>query len=75
MNETDRQLDLVKSGKIKLSEARRHVQKLMWHASSATTDLYLDYRRHMEMVWAAVDGYENFIATLIETAKAGGLSE
>lgn len=75
MNETDRQLDLVKSGKIKLSEARRHVQKLMWHASSATTDLYLDYRRHMEMVWAAVDGYENFIATLIETANAGRLSE
>jgi len=75
MNETDRQLALVEQGKIKLSDARRHVQKLMWHASSATTDLYLDYRRQMEMVWAAVDGYESFIATLIETAKAGGLSE
>lgn len=75
MNETDRQLDLVEQGKIKLSDARRHVQKLLWHASSATTDLYLDYRRQMEMVWAAVDGYEAHIATLIEAAKAGGFNE
>ncbi len=75
MNETDRQLALVEQGKSKLSDARRHVQKLMWHASSATTDLYLDYRRQMEMVWAAVDGYETYIATLIEAAKTGGLGE
>lgn len=75
MNETDRQLDLVEQGKIKLSDARRHVQKMMWHASSATTDLYLDYRRQMEMVWAAVDGYEAYIASLIEAAKAGGFDE
>lgn len=74
-NETDRQLVLVEQGKIKLSDARRHVQKLMWHASSATTDRYLDYRRQMEMVWAAVDGYEAHIATLIETANAGGFGE
>ena len=75
MNETDRQLALVEQGKIKLSDARRHVQKLMWHSSSATTDLYLDYRRQMEMIWAAVDGYEDYVATLIETAKSGGYCE
>lgn len=75
MNETDRQLDLVEQGKIKLSDARRHVQKLLWHASSATTDLYLDYRRQMEMVWAAVDGYEAYIASLIEAAKNGSFNE
>ncbi|MEW7974785.1 MAG: hypothetical protein AB2821_15015 [Candidatus Thiodiazotropha endolucinida] len=71
MNETDRQLALVEEGKIKLADARRHVQKLLWHSSSATTDLYLDYRRQMEMVWAAVDDYENHIASLIEAAKSG----
>ncbi len=75
MNETDRQLVLIEQGKIKLANARRHVQRLMWHTSSATTDLYLDYRRQMEMIWAAVDGYEDYISTLIETARAGSFSE
>ena len=75
MNETDRQLALVEQGKIKLVDARRHIQKLLWHTSLATTDIYLDYRRQMEMVWAAVDGYENHIAALIDTAKSGGFCE
>ena len=71
MNLTDIQLQLVTAGKITLTQARHFVQKRMGHESSATTDRYLDYRAHMKMVWAAVDGYETFVRELIDAATKG----
>lgn len=71
MNLTDIQLELVKAGKITLSMAREFVRARMGHKSSATTDLYLNFRRHQEMIYAAVDRHEDHLKELIERAWNG----
>ncbi len=71
MNHTDIQMGLVESGKATLSQARNIVRALMWHKSSATTDLYLDYRRRMEQVYAAINGYGEQVQLWIDQAMKG----
>jgi integrase len=71
MNLTDMQLKLVEEGRISLAQARTFVQKMMCHESAATTDLYLNHRKQMEMVYAAMDGYEAQVARWIDSSMDG----
>lgn len=75
MNLTDVQLKLVETGTISLSQARAFVQKMMCHAHPTTTDRYLDYRKQMQMVYAAIDGYEVQVENWISRSMAGLLDE
>ncbi|BCZ84694.1 site-specific integrase [Paraburkholderia terrae] len=73
MNLTDIQLALVQRGEITLAQAREFVKTRMSHESSATTDLYLDYRRNLKMVYEAVDAHERYYRDLVEKAWEGTL--
>ncbi|MDN7683012.1 hypothetical protein [Burkholderia cenocepacia] len=73
MNLTDVQLAAVERKERTLSQARDFVRVRMGHESSATTDLYLNFRASREMVYAAVDGHENYFRDLIERAWRGTL--
>jgi integrase len=68
MNLTDTQLKRVERGEITLSLARTFVSTRMGHDSSATTDRYLDLRRSLETVSAAVDDHERYVRDLIDMA-------
>lgn len=71
MNQTDVQLALVEKGVITLHKARIAVMALMGHESSATTDLYLNYRKQMAQAYAAIDGHGEQVQTWIAEAMAG----
>lgn len=71
MNQTDLQMALVSAGVITLSRARTNVMALMWHTSLGTTDKYLDYRKQMEVVYAAVNGYGENLQGWIAGAMKG----
>lgn len=71
MNQTDVQMALVEEGEITLHKARITVMALMGHASSATTDLYLDYRKQMAQAYAAINGYGQQVQSWIADAMAG----
>lgn len=75
MNHTDIQMDLVDTGKVTLSQARNIVRQLLWHKNSTTTDLYLDYRRRLEQVYAAIDGYGEQVQLWIDQAMKGVLDD
>jgi integrase len=71
MNWTDHQLQLVELGKITLHQAREFVKVRMGHESSATTDLYLQYRQNLIQVrWAGLE-YESHLKQLSEQAMEG----
>jgi hypothetical protein len=57
MNMTEELTKEVELGKITLYKARLIVKDLMWHASSATTDRYLDYKRNIDVFYKAINGY------------------
>lgn len=71
MNQTDLQMALVSQGGITLSRARTNVMALMWHTSLGTTDKYLNYRKQMEIVYAAVNGYGDSLQGWIAGAMKG----
>lgn len=71
MNMTDVHMVLVQQGVITLHQARNNVRALMAHESSATTDLYLDFRKQMEAVYAAVNGYGDQVCAWIDGAMKG----
>lgn len=71
MNQTDLQMTLVSAGAISLNRARTNVMALMWHTSLGTTDKYLDYRKQMEIVYAAVNGYGDSLQDWIARAMKG----
>lgn len=71
MNQTDLQMALVSGGVITLNRARTNVMALMWHTSLGTTDKYLDYRKQMEIVYAAVNGYGENLQGWIAGAMKG----
>lgn len=54
---TELLVGLVQSGKITLHQARMTVKDLLWHERLTTTDLYLNYRSHLNMIYEAVNGY------------------
>lgn len=71
MNQTDMQMSLVRDGLITLSKARTNVMALMWHSSTEVTDKYLNYREHIAMIYAAVNGYGDLVHEWIEQAMKG----
>lgn len=71
MNQTDIQLALVQEGVLTLSQAKANVMALMGHESSATTDLYLDYRKQMGAVYAALNGYGEQVQAWIARVMRG----
>jgi integrase len=71
MNHTDIQMDLVNADKTTLTKARNIVRQLMWHESSETTDLYLDYRERLEQVYAAINDYGKQIQAWTDMAMEG----
>jgi integrase len=71
MNQTDAQMALVQAGEITLNKARTNVMSLMWHTSSKTTDLYIDYRKQMETIYAAVNGYGVRVQEWIDRSMKG----
>lgn len=68
MNMTDHQLNLVRDGKVTLHQVREFVKTRMGHESSATTDIYLQFRQHAAMVKNVQQGYEAHLQHLIDTA-------
>lgn len=68
MNLTDYQLRRVTLGEITLQEAREYVKVRMGHESSATTDLYLQYRGRLEFNRQVNDSYGEHLGDLIEAA-------
>lgn len=73
MNLTDHQLSLARSGQVTLHQVREFVKTRMGHESSATTDLYLQFRQHVAMVERVQQGYEEHLQQLIDTAMEGEL--
>jgi integrase len=64
MNQTDLQMSLVEKKEINLHQAREFVKKLMGHDSSATTDLYLNYRSKIKMLRTTQAEYEGYLSDL-----------
>ena len=71
MNQTDIQMALVESKVITLGKAKSNVMALMGHASPVTTELYLDYRKQMEVMYCAVNGYGDQVAKWTNAALKG----
>lgn len=71
MNMTELLLELVQKGTITLGQARMTVKDLLWHESFATTDLYLNYRSQMDVIYKAVNSYGNQLQIWIEQAMKG----
>ena len=71
MNLTDHQLAIARSGKVTLHQVREFVKARMGHESSATTDLYLQFRQHAAMVERVQQGYDQHLQHLINTAMDG----
>ncbi|BBN90126.1 site-specific integrase [Azospira sp. I09] len=71
MNMTEQMMELVQQGTITLSRARMTVKDLLWHESFATTDLYLNYRSQMDVIYEAVNGYGRQLQEWIEQAMKG----
>lgn len=71
MNMTEILMKLVQERKMTLHQARLTVKDLLWHERLATSDLYLDYRRQMTAVYAAVNGYGEQLRVWIERAMSG----
>lgn len=48
--------------------ARDQLRKLMWHKQATTTDRYIEYRRHMDQLEQAEDGWNGHLVDLILSA-------
>ena len=71
MNLTDYQLYRVSKKEITLHQAREFVKTRMSHSSSATTDLYLQFRTNQKMMDWVSEGYENHLKNLSNQALVG----
>lgn len=71
MNLTDSQMSLVQSGEKTLHQVREFVKTRMWHRSSSTTDIYLQFRGNLKMVRQVQLTYENFLTKLARKAIGG----
>lgn len=68
MNLTDHLLAKVEREEMSLGEVREFVRTRMGHASAATTDLYLDYRRNLRFVRSVIEEHELHLQKLCERA-------
>jgi hypothetical protein len=71
MNVTEELMKQVERGEITLHKARLRVRDLMWHKSSATTDLYLDYKKNIDVVYTAINGYGEHLRRWTDLATRG----
>lgn len=71
MNMTELFTGQVQEGKITLHKARMNVKDLLWHASFATTDLYLNYRSQMDAIYEAVNKYGETLQRWTDRAMKG----
>ena len=71
MNQTELLMAQVAQNKKTLHQARLIVKDLMWHESFATTDLYLNYRSQMDVIYEAVNGYGEQLQKWTEQAMKG----
>lgn len=71
MNVTEELTKQVEEGKITLHKARLIVKDLMWHKSSATTDIYLDYKKKIDAFYKAIDGYGEHLQLWTDRAMKG----
>jgi len=71
MNMTEELMKLVKEGKITLHRARLIVKDLMWHTSLATTDLYLNFKKSMDVFYKAINGYGEHLQRWTDRAMKG----
>lgn len=71
MNITEVLLNEVQSGKITLHKVRNMVKDLMWHKSAATTDLYLDFKKNIDLFHGAINGYGEYLQEKVDRAKRG----
>lgn len=75
MNQTDIHMALVQSKVITLRKARLNVMALMGHSSSEITELYLDYRKKMEVMLCAVNGYGDQVRKWTDAAMRTVIDE
>lgn len=66
MNLTDEQLEYVARGEISLHQAREFVRVRMCHESSATTDLYLQYRQNLEHIRKVTSAYNDHLCEIVK---------
>ena len=71
MNMTEELIKQVEAGKITLHKTRLIVKDLMWHASASTTDQYLDYKKKIDVFYAAINGYGDHLQHWTERAMKG----
>jgi len=71
MNVTEELMRQVQEGQLSLHKARLIVKDLMWHKSSATTDLYLDYKPKINAFYKAIDGYGEHLRLWTDRAMKG----
>lgn len=71
MNMTEELTKQVEEGKITLHKARLIVKDLMWHKSGATTDLYLDYKKNIDIFYKAINGYGEHLQHWTDLAMKG----
>lgn len=73
MNLTEQQMSLVEQGKATLHQVREFVRVRMGHESSATTDLYLNYKQRLQHVRHVVADHESHLHQLMQCAMTGPL--
>lgn len=71
MNLTEQQMALVEQGKATLHQVRDFVRVRMGHESSATTDLYLNYKQRLQHVRHVVSEHEGHLHQLMQRAMEG----
>lgn len=71
MNMTEELTKQVEAGKITLHQARLIVKDLMWHTSLGTTDLYLDYKKNIDVFYKAINGYGEYLQQWSDRAMRG----
>lgn len=69
MNLTDEQLEYVARGQISLHQAREFVRLRMCHESSATTDLYLQYRQNLKHIRKVANAYNNHLYEIVSSLE------
>ena len=71
MNLTDEQLENVARGRISLHQAREFVRVRMCHESSATTDLYLQYRQNLMHIRQVASSYNDHLCEIVNRLELG----
>lgn len=71
MNMTEELTKQVEARKITLHKGRLIVKDLMWHTSLGTTDLYLDYKKNIDVFYKAINGYGEHLKQWTDRAMRG----